>query len=81
MLWLRNKENTLLTRGLMFAVFIAKPYSKYWVIMYIPLMSLRKAMSHEGVQWLSGRVLDSRPRGRELEPQRRHCIVSLSKTH
>ena len=27
----------------------------------------------------SGRVLDSRPRGRALEPHRRHCIVSLSK--
>ena len=32
-----------------------------------------------GVQWLSGRVLDSRPRGHGLEPQRRHCVVSLSK--
>ena len=27
----------------------------------------------------SGRVLDSRPRGRGFEPQRRHCVVSLSK--
>ena len=32
-----------------------------------------------GVQWFSGRVLDSRPRGREFEPHRRHCVVSLSK--
>ena len=32
-----------------------------------------------GVQWLSGRVLDSRPRGRGFEPHRRHCVVSLSK--
>ena len=35
----------------------------------------------KGTQWLSGRVLDSRPRGRGLEPHRRHCVVSLSKTH
>ena len=28
---------------------------------------------------LSGRVLDSRPRGRGFEPHRRHCTVSLSK--
>ena len=28
-------------------------------------------------QWLSGRVLDSRPRGRGLEPHRRHCVVAL----
>ena len=27
----------------------------------------------------SGKVLDSRPRGRGLEPHRRHCVVSLTK--
>ena len=32
-----------------------------------------------GAQWLSGRVLDSRPKGRGFEPYRRHCVVSLSK--
>ena len=32
-----------------------------------------------GVQWLSGRVLDSRPKGRGFEPHRRHCDASLSK--
>ena len=32
-----------------------------------------------GAQWLSGRVLDSRPKGRGFEPHRHHCIVSLSK--
>ena len=32
-----------------------------------------------GAQWLSGRVLDSRPRGHGFEPHLRHCIVSLSK--
>ena len=34
-----------------------------------------------GAQWLSGRVLDSRSMGRGFEPHRRHCVVSLSKTH
>ena len=34
---------------------------------------------HAGAQWLSDRVLDSRPRGRGFEPHRRHCVVSLSK--
>ena len=29
------------------------------------------------LQWLSGRVLDSRPRGRGFEPHWRHCVVSL----
>ena len=33
----------------------------------------------EGAQWLSGRVLDSRLKGRGFEPHQRHCVVSLSK--
>ena len=33
-----------------------------------------------GVQWLSGRVLDSRPRGHGFELHLRHCVVSLSKS-
>ena len=33
----------------------------------------------EEVQWLSGRVLDSRPKGCGFEPHQRHCVVSLSK--
>ena len=32
-----------------------------------------------GAQWLSGRALDSRPKGRGFKPYRRHCVVSLSK--
>ena len=32
-----------------------------------------------GGQWLSGRVLDSRPRARGMETHRRDCVVSLSK--
>ena len=30
-------------------------------------------------QWLSGRALDSRPRGCRFEPHRHHFVVSLSK--
>ena len=33
----------------------------------------------QGVQWLSGRVLDLRPRGCGFELHRHHCIVFLSK--
>ena len=32
-----------------------------------------------GAQWLSGRVLDSRPKGHVFEPHPRHCLVSLRK--
>ena len=35
--------------------------------------------SDMGAQWLSGRVLDSRQKGRRFEPHRHHCVVSLSK--
>ena len=34
-------------------------------------------ITREGAQWLSGRVLDSRPKGRGFEPHRRHCVVVL----
>ena len=43
------------------------------------LHSSQQFIELEGVQWLSGRVLDSRPRGRCFEPGQLHCIVSLSK--
>ena len=32
-----------------------------------------------GAQWLSGKVLDSRPKGRGFEPHQPQCVVSLSK--
>ena len=31
----------------------------------------------ERAQWLSGRVLDSRQRGRGFKPHRCHCVVVL----
>ena len=36
-----------------------------------------EALRLQGAQWLIGRVLDSRPRGRGFEPHRRHCVVVL----
>ena len=32
---------------------------------------------NKGGQWLSGRVLDSRPRGPRFEPYLRHCVVVI----
>ena len=34
-----------------------------------------------GVLWLSGREVDLRLKGRWFETRRRHCVVSVSKTH
>ena len=45
------------------------------------IIMLSDKTDFKGAQWLSGRVLDSRLRGRGLEPHRRHCVVSLNKTH
>ena len=38
---------------------------------------LRIVTNSVGAQWLSGRVLDSRPNDRGFEPHRRHCLVVL----
>ena len=48
-----------------------------------PLLGLQVMLTEssvtpiEGAQWLSGRVLDSRPKGRGFEPHGRHCVVVL----
>ena len=34
----------------------------------------KEYMNLLGAQWLSGRVLDTRLRGRGFEPNRRHCV-------
>ena len=39
--------------------------------------AISRQLSNLGAQWLSGRVLDSRPKGRGFEPHRRHCVVVL----
>ena len=46
---------------------------------YILVRKQYRSRSAGGAQWLSGRVLDSRLRGRGFKPHRRHCVVSLSK--
>ena len=46
---------------------------------YLLVHTHKHICNDKGAKWLSGRVLDSRPRGRGFEPHRRHCVVSLSK--
>ena len=43
------------------------------------LFTMDHIFNNVGVQWLSGRVLDSRPKDRGFKPHRRHCVVTLSK--
>ena len=44
-----------------------------------PHIAIQSTAKAKGAQWLSGRVLDSRPKSRGFEPHRRHYVVSLSK--
>ena len=49
---------------------------KHYNIYYCHIVA-SKFYARKLVQWLSSRVLDSRPRGRGFEPHRRHCVVVL----
>ena len=48
-----------------------------FTILHIHNVDILNICMKEGAQWLSGRVLDSRLKGRGFEPHRRHCIVVL----
>ena len=40
-------------------------------------LNIKRHSPSMGAQWLSGRVLDSGPKGSGFEPHRRHCVVVL----
>ena len=59
---------------------IYKVKDKQWLINKLCVQSLSLSLSLSlGAPWLSGRVLESRPKGHGFEPHRRHCVVSVSK--
>ena len=43
------------------------------------MTSSKVRMGILGAQWLSGRLLDLRPKGGSFDHHRRHCVVSMSK--
>ena len=57
----------------------------FWVLTMVTNAVLFKLISTQhtfilyvqGAQWLSGRVLNSRPKDHEFELHRRHCVVVL----
>ena len=53
------------------------PYLPYQTEGYFRHIISEEATNAVGAQWLSGRVIDSRPRGRGFEPHWRHCVVVL----
>ena len=56
-----------------------QPTIQHLVKKYLLLYINQIIKDYQCAQWLSGRVLDSRLRGRGFEPHRRHCDVFLSK--
>ena len=50
------------------------PWSGHYTVESTIWMTGKK---YTRAQWLSGRVLDSRQRGRRFEPHRHHCVVVL----
>ena len=61
----------------------AMKIKKIWQVVQISVSSLSEAQLIRvlGAQWLSGRVLDLRPRGHGFEPPGVTALWSLSKTH
>ena len=58
---------------------IKLPTVDIWVAYFTYTLTQTLLCTYVGAQWLSGKVLDSRPKGRGFEPHRRRCVVSLSK--
>ena len=69
MFWLRNKKNNFQLHTLIWGPDLPDPELLYACI--------KIKYYYQGAQWLSGRVLDSRPRGHGFEPHRCHCLVVL----
>ena len=69
------QQNTYIWRLLLFGAIGDKKQNlpKYETMKYNFEFSYR--IRNKGVQWLSGRMLDLRPRGHGVEPHRRHCVV------
>ena len=76
------------TRGLICSTFVGganwveQISTRVQICPYVQIAHMNATCYHictMGAQWLSGRALDSRPKGRGFEPHRRHCVVSLSK--
>ena len=55
-------------------------FRNHILLLLLLLLLLLSGLQIKGAQWLSGRVLDSRPKGPGFEPHRRHCVVVFSKT-
>ena len=51
--------------------------SMYQIRVFLPVRHVLFSSNSKGAQWLSGRVLDSRPKGRGFQPHQRHCVVVL----
>ena len=60
---------------------IFEPLCHRFVFIVRNMAIMGTTFSHGERSGSGGRVLDSRPRGSGFQPQGRHCVVSMSKTH
>ena len=49
----------------------------FYLALWVLIMNV--CNKYYGAQWLSGRVLDLRPKGGGFEPHQRHCVVVLER--
>ena len=62
----------MLSLGTLSVVLVSR-YHKIYIIFNVCIIFRIKSIK----KMLSGRVLDSRPKGSGFEPHRRHCVVVL----
>ena len=55
---------------------ISRAKLSVWLCCHI-FLNIQTPILIRGAQWLSGRVLDLRPRGCRFEPHGSHCVVVL----
>ena len=72
-----KKDHQQLKENMDSKVSFLKHNKVYLVVQYWFYSCCMTLGPSQGAQWLSGRVLDSRPKGRGFEPHRRHCVVVL----
>ena len=68
-LWLKVHGTRFILTFEFSATWISRKCSKIFIFLFL------------GAQWLSDRVLDSRPRGCRFKPHQYHCAVSLHMAH
>ena len=71
--------NMLLAKLICNSILLCLIFARIHFLFHFDLYIHNRKELAQGAQWLSGRVLDTKLRGRGFEPHRCYCVVSLSK--